>query len=130
MLACLRTVLASFGLDIPESELRSLCDTTIFGTTALKTVDAARALGFAGTAKHNLTLAELTAAVDAGLYPIVFVNLDPISGKDAAHAFVVVEANTSGIVVYDPLYGERTLSRETFRAAWALMRNVAILVAK
>ena len=87
-------------------------------------------LGFTGTAKHNLTLEELTAAVDAGLYPIVFVNLDPISGKDAAHAFVVVAASASGILVYDPLYGERTLSRETFRAAWALMRNVAVLVAK
>ena len=128
--ACLRTVLASFGLDVSESELRTLCDTTIFGTAALKTVDAARALGFTSTAKHNLTLEELTAAVDAGLFPIVFVNLDPISGKDAAHAFVVVETSASGILVYDPLYGERTLSHETFRAAWALMRNVAVLVAR
>jgi ABC-type bacteriocin/lantibiotic exporter with double-glycine peptidase domain len=128
--ACLRTVLASFGLDVSESKLRTLCDTTIFGTAALKAVDAARALGFAGTAKHNLTLEELTAAVDAGLYPIVFVNLDPISGKDAAHSFVVVEASASGILVYDPLYGERTLSGETFRAAWALMRNVAVLIAR
>lgn len=130
MPACLRTVLASFGLDVSESEIRTLCDTTIFGTAALKTVDAARTLGFTGTAKHNLTLEELTAAGDAGLYPIVFVNLDPISGKDAAHAFVVVEASASGILVYDPLHGERTLSHETFRAAWALMRNVAVLVAK
>lgn len=70
------------------------------------------------------------AAVDAGLYPIVFVNLDPISGKDAAHAFVVVEASTTGMLVYDPLHGERTLSHETFRAAWARMRNVAVLVAR
>jgi ABC-type bacteriocin/lantibiotic exporter with double-glycine peptidase domain len=38
-----------------------------------------------------------------------------------AHAFVVVEASASGILVYDPLHGERTLSGETFRAAWALM---------
>jgi ABC-type bacteriocin/lantibiotic exporter with double-glycine peptidase domain len=60
----------------------------------------------------------------------VFVNLDPISGKDAAHAFVVVEASATGILVYDPLYGERTLSHETFRAAWAFMRNVAVLVVR
>lgn len=110
-----------------RSRNSALCNTTIFGTTALKTVDAARALGFAGTAKHSLTLEELTAAIEAGLYPIVFVNLDPISGKDTA---VVVGASASGIVVYDPLYGERTLSRETFRVAWALMCNVAVPVAK
>ncbi len=73
MPACLRTVLASFGLDVSGSELRTPCDTNSFGAAALKAVDAARALGFAGTAKHNLTLEELAAAVNAGLYPIVFV---------------------------------------------------------
>ena len=108
---------------------RSL-DTNIFGTTALKTVDAARSLGFNGTAKHNLTLEELTAAVDAGDFPVVFVNLAPISGNDAAHAFVVTETSTTGITVYDPAYGERILPRETFRAAWAIIRNVVVLVAK
>ena len=53
--AFLHTVLVGFGLDVSESELRTLCDTTIFGTAALKTVDAARALGFTGTAKHKLS---------------------------------------------------------------------------
>ena len=57
-----------------------------------------RALGFAGTAKHNLTLEELTAAVDAGLYPIVFVNLDPVSGKDAASVVCVRIGTNSALL--------------------------------
>ena len=129
LLACALFLLASV-LMFQSQNFARFAIPPPFGTAALKTVDAARALGFTSTAKHTLTLEELTAAVDVGLYPIVFVNLDPISGKDAAHAFVVVEASASGIMVYDPLHGERTLSRETFRAAWALMCNVAVLVAK
>ena len=48
--ACLRMLLLSFGLDIPEIELRVRCDTTILGTDALRVVDAARQLGFTGSA--------------------------------------------------------------------------------
>lgn len=96
----------------------------------MKAVDAARALGFNGTAKHNLTFEELTAAVDAGEFPIVFMNLGPLSGNDAAHAFVVIEASAMGIVVYDPAHGERLLPREAFRAAWAIMSNLTVLIAR
>ena len=57
--ACLRMVLSSPGLDVPEAELRARCDCTAFGTDALKAVDAVRQLGFPGTAKYNLSLDEL-----------------------------------------------------------------------
>ena len=71
-------VLSSFGVNLTESELRDLCDTTPFdGTNALKAVDAARGLGFTSTAKHTLTLAELQALVADGHYPIIFVDLRP-----------------------------------------------------
>lgn len=128
--ACLRTALSGFGVDVSEAELRALCDTTIFGTTALKIVDAARNLGFGGTAKHNLRMEELTALVDAGGYPIGFVNLLPVSSNDAAHAYVIVEVSVADIIVYDLAHGERPLPLETFRTALALMRNVAVIVPK
>jgi hypothetical protein len=44
--ACLRIVLAHLGLTLTETELRTLCDCTPFGTDALKAVDAVRQLGF------------------------------------------------------------------------------------
>ena len=130
MPACLLTVLSSFGVDVSESELRALCDTTIFGTTALKAVDAARALGFGNTAKHRLTMEELAAVIAAGDFPIVLVNLLPVSSNDAAHAYVVIEASAANITVYDPAHGERALPRETFRAAWVIMWNVVVIYAK
>ena len=121
-------VLAGLGLAVAESELRALCDCTPFGTGALKAVDAARRLGFAGTAKHTLSADELAALVGRAAYPIVFVNTLPIDGVKGEHAFVVLEVSGASVVVADPLLGERTLPRATFDAAWAMMHNLAILV--
>ena len=126
--ACLRMVLGSFGLDLAESELRALCDCTAFGTDALKAVDAARQLGFPHTAKYNLLPDELEALVKDGHYPIAFLGLAPIDGFDEQHAMVVIEMSESAVVVYDPLYGERTLPRDIFQTAWALQLHLTILV--
>ena len=126
--ACLRIVLAGFGLDLSEAELRTLCDCTAFGTDALKAVDAVRQLGFPQTAKYTLSINELETLVAGGHYPIAFVNLGPIDGIDDEHALVITEMSHTEISVYDPLQGERILSRDTFCAAWAMMHNLVILV--
>jgi ABC-type bacteriocin/lantibiotic exporter with double-glycine peptidase domain len=123
-------VLAGLGHDIGEGELRALCDCNAFGTDALKAVDAARLLGFTGTAKHTLPADELAALTGRGSYPIVFVNTLPIDGVKGTHAFVVLEVGGAAVVVCDPLLGERTLPRATFDTARAMMHDLAILVEK
>jgi hypothetical protein len=40
--ACLRMVLSAFEVDMSEAELRQLGNCTLFGTEALKAVDAIR----------------------------------------------------------------------------------------
>src|SRR5262249_61312357 len=64
--ACLRMVLAHVGVLKSEAELRELCDCTIFGTSALQLLLAARKLGFTSSSKHTLTLADLTELTDHG----------------------------------------------------------------
>lgn len=126
--ACLRMVLSGFGIDIPESELRVLCDSTIIGTDALKAVDAARQLGFTGSAKYTLTLEELQAVVASGHYPIIFVSLFPIDASSDIHAVVVVEVTAHSVLMLDPLQGERRIPVQVFSAAWAMGYNLAILI--
>ena len=121
-------VLASLGIERSESALRALCDCTPFGTEALNAVDAARQLGFPGTGKHTLSPSELEAQVHNGLYPIVFVNMRPIDGTPGSHALVVLAIELSRVLVYDPLHGERDLSRATFESAWAMMHGLTLLV--
>jgi ABC-type bacteriocin/lantibiotic exporter with double-glycine peptidase domain len=129
--ACLRMVLSQHGLELPEAELRDLCDCTpAFGTDAWLLVEAARQLGFPLTTKHNLQFPELVEFLSNDYFPIVFVNLGPLDGVDEQHALVVVAANEAVVLVYDPFYGERKLPNEAFRASWGAQRNLTILVAR
>lgn len=126
--ACLRMVLGSFGVDIPEADLRRRCDCTPYGTDALMVVDVARQLGFARTAKHTIEIDELRAVLTDGHRPIVFVDLGPIDGIEDVHAVVVVSASQHQIIVLDPLKGERSLLLQAFTTAWAMRHNLAIIV--
>jgi ABC-type bacteriocin/lantibiotic exporter with double-glycine peptidase domain len=126
--ACLRMVLAAQGQIVNESELRERCDCTFLGTEALNAVDALRTMGFINSSKCTLRIAELIVELHAGLYPIVFVNLLPIDGINDPHAIVVTAIDEDEVKVSDPLQGERLLPRSTFDTAWAMMRNLTILV--
>jgi ABC-type bacteriocin/lantibiotic exporter with double-glycine peptidase domain len=122
-------VLAGLGLDLTEERLRELCDCSpLFGTEALRAVEAARGLGFASTAKYTLRYDELRGLVEGGRYPVAYVSLEAIGGTEESHAVVIVEAEDEAVTVYDPLHGERRLSRQSFATGWAARRNLVILV--
>ncbi len=121
-------VLAGLGIERSEAELRALCDCTPFGTESLNAIDVARQFGFLSTAKHTLSLEELETQLRQGRYPIVFVNTLPIDGLPGGHALVVIAIDPVQVSVYDPLHGERDLSRATFESAWAMMHGLTILV--
>jgi len=128
--ACLRMVLAGLGVDLSEAELRGRCDCSIFGTEALQAVKASRDLGFDGTWKENLAIAQLQEVVERKVFPIVYVNLMPIDQVRAIHAVVVVGMDESSAMVLDPLVGERLLSRAMFEAAFQLTNGLTIVVTK
>lgn len=74
-------VLAGLGVEQTEATLRQLCDRTFLGTDALKAVDAMRELGFHLTRKENLSIDQLAQVLQAGWYPILYVNLLSIDGE-------------------------------------------------
>jgi ABC-type bacteriocin/lantibiotic exporter with double-glycine peptidase domain len=121
-------ILLSFGVDMPESELRIRCDSTILGTSALGAVDAARLIGSGASAKYTLASDELKNLLTASRYPIVFVSMLPIDARDDLHALVVTGFAQNDVSVLDPLNGERTISLPTFLAAWGMRHNLAILI--
>lgn len=129
--ACLRMVLAALGIEHPEDELRLLCDCGINGTEALKIVDAARQLGFAGTRKHNLTMGELAAELVQGKHPIVYVRTRLTDSQfPSEHAFVVLNITHERVTVLDPWAGERQIPMPEFERDWRRMRNLTILCQK
>jgi ABC-type bacteriocin/lantibiotic exporter with double-glycine peptidase domain len=122
-------VLSGLGLELTEERLRELCDCNpLFGTEAMRAVEAARGLGFAGSAKYTLRYDELRGLVDGGRYPVAYVSMEAIGGTEESHAVVVVEANDEVVTVYDPLHGERRLPQQSFTTGWAARHNLVILV--
>lgn len=122
-------VLSGFGLDLTEGHLRELCDCSpLFGTEAMLAVEAARVLGFAGTAKYTLRYDELRGLVEGGRHPIAYLSLEAIGGTEESHAVVVIEADDLAVTVYDPLHGERRLPQQSFTTGWAARHNLVILV--
>jgi ABC-type bacteriocin/lantibiotic exporter with double-glycine peptidase domain len=127
--ACLRMVLSGLGLDLTEERLREMSDCSpLFGTEAMRAVDAARGLGFAGAAKYTLRYEELRGLVEGGRYPIAYLSLEAIGGTEESHAVVVIGADEEAVTVYDPLHGERRISRQSFTTGWAARHNLVILV--
>jgi len=125
----MRMVLAGLGLDLTEGRLRGLCDCSpLFGTEALRAVEAARGLGFAGTAKYTLRYDELCGLVEGGRHPIAYVSMEAIGGTEESHAVVVIEADGEAVSVYDPLHGERRISRQSFETGWAARHNLVLLI--
>jgi predicted double-glycine peptidase len=47
---------------------------------------------------------------------------------EESHAVVVIEADDEAVTVYDPLHGERRLSRQSFATGWVARHNLVILV--
>jgi predicted double-glycine peptidase len=41
---------------------------------------------------------------------------------------VIVEADEGAVTVYDPLHGERRLSRQSFATGWAARHDLVIMV--
>jgi ABC-type bacteriocin/lantibiotic exporter with double-glycine peptidase domain len=122
-------VLSHLGVSKREAELRELCDCTIFGTSALELVLAARKLGFAASSKHTLTLSDLGELTEHGYFPIVYVVSAPHLPAPDVHSFVVVSATDERIDVLDPQQGPRTLSVDEFIETWSRMNNLAIVIA-
>ena len=123
-------VLASYGVELTEAELRALCDCTFFGTDALEAVNAVRQLGFSKTIKTNLTMLELKELCFNQQWPITYINLRPLEGSKGIHALVVLDVSDTAVVVLDPAKGERIIPRAVFEFAWKLQLGLTILIAK
>jgi ABC-type bacteriocin/lantibiotic exporter with double-glycine peptidase domain len=121
-------VFAGCGQYYSEAELCQRCDCTMFGTEAFQAVEAARSLGFLKTNKYNLSLKDLTTLLLDGLYPIVYVELQPIDQTFGTHAMVILSIDEVIIHALDPMIGERSLERSAFETGWALTKGLTIVV--
>jgi ABC-type bacteriocin/lantibiotic exporter with double-glycine peptidase domain len=125
--ACLRMVLDFYDHEIDEASLAALCRTDFYGTSADDLVLAAKGLDF-DAQKEYCNIADLHRHLENGLFPILFVNLFAIDGRDVVHAFVLETLTRGSIKVLDPWKGRRSIPIEQFKVAWEKTKNVAVTV--
>lgn len=102
MPACLRMVMASFGIFVEEDELRNRAYTTLWGTSIMDAPRCAMQYGFqAHVERGNAQL--LQDWLTEGLLPIFVIRLKPY-GK---HAIVIERFDQDEITFADPVDGQR-----------------------
>lgn len=57
-----------------------------------------------------------------------YLSLEAIGGTKESHVVMVIAVGDQAVIVFDLLYGERRISRQSLSAAWAARRNIVLLV--
>jgi ABC-type bacteriocin/lantibiotic exporter with double-glycine peptidase domain len=127
--ACLRMVLDFHGRECDEANLCELCATDFSGTSPDALVDAARQLGFKAEKTYG-EIIDLRNYQERGLFPILFINLLSIDGRDMTHAVVFEAITRNSIKVLDPWQNARSIPLDKFKIGWNKTRNLAIIVTK
>lgn len=127
--ACLRMVLASKGLMLPEKRLREMCKwSPLRAVSTTNVVAAARALGFVNSREdYGLRLHDLRDEIRAGQFPIVGIDLMTY-GRIGTHAQVVVAVNSRSIAIQDPFLGQFVTKPVVFEHAWSRTKFLTILI--
>lgn len=135
--ASLQSVLAYYGRDINEENLRELLDTTPeSGTYPDDIVRVAEELGFNATVKENLTLEDLEASLKEGVPVIVDgqawrsisqSNESWSSDWENGHWMVVIGMDRENVYFEDPyILGSRGfMSRKEFEQRWHNSRGLS-----
>ncbi len=113
--ACLKTVLAYYGISATEAKLAKLLGTTATnGTTAEALVRVAKSFGLNSFIKDNSELSDLKKYVDKKIPVIVAW----FSGTDG-HYSVVVDMNREQVYLQDPELGHlRAMHHVWFKRVW------------
>jgi len=130
--ACVRMVLAGYGLIYSEADLYNCCETDVDGTLPSAAVRCLQRLGLSARAER-LSDMEALARYATDAIPIVFINLAPLLGIGVIHAVIVEEMDVQQgrIKVIDPSFlpdGRRMWTFGLFQMGWKLALNQTILI--
>lgn len=104
-----------------RSTLRRILGTTVYGTPS-SNLTKLKSLGLRVIYKQAQDEQELREALARGIPPICLVETENIGywQGSAGHAVVVVDMNSSAVVVNDPAYADerQTIPLDTFLLAW------------
>lgn len=133
--ACLRMVLAFFGIARTETEVMKECDTTELGTTTIKLSTAAYKFGLKSSPLKNAKMEYLRNELKNGRPVIVLLDPSHLYGgiSGFGHFIVIVGFSDEEIIYHDPDVTEGEymhIDGVTFQNAWEATRRWMISMEK
>ncbi|MFQ6101486.1 MAG: cysteine peptidase family C39 domain-containing protein [Anaerolineae bacterium] len=129
--ACTRMVLAFFGAEHTEAELRALLKTRPGGTSPVNLMLRLPVLGFTADVQTG-SQAYLRKQVQAGCPCIVHVWTPhlPHWDTEAIHALVVTDISAGSLSAHDPALstGPTTIPLSAFLSAWAAVDYLMVVI--
>ena len=128
--ACVRMVLAHYGHNESEDNVRQLLGTTSRGTRAANVASVVQ-LGF-DVRFGTTNLPQLQAMLAANVPPIIFLLTGTLDYWDTneAHAVVLIGVDAASVHLNDPFFD--TFSQQTslasFQRAWAMTGHLAAFI--
>ena len=128
--ACVRMVLAHYGRNESEANVRQLLGTTSRGTRAANVTNVVQ-LGF-DVRFGTSNLLQLRATLAANVPPIIFLltgTLDYWETNDA-HAIVLIGVDAASVHLNDPFFDTfpQQTSLANFQQAWAMTGHLAAFI--
>lgn len=127
--ACLRMVLASFGQQRTEVELRHLLGNPRFGLTLRQAANKLNEEGAIAELNDGWSIDDLRDCLRDGGFPIVRVERRFFGFPSAAHSVVVTAIRSDEVEMLDPLISSPQITKlETFKAAWRSAGQEALVL--
>lgn len=123
-------VLANFGQQQSEAELRHLLGNPRFGLTLTRAASKLLEAGAVAQLHVDWSLDDLRDCLRDGSYPIVGIERRFFGHPSATHAVVVMAVRSSEVEWLDPLLGPtpQISQVETFTTAWRSAGQEALLL--
>ncbi len=84
--ACLRMVLAHWGIDTDEDQIRQRSMTTLWGTSARDAIKCIQSYGLSAEEIRHATIDNLRDWLEHDLFPILLIDLRPVRGEIGRHS--------------------------------------------
>ncbi len=125
--ACLRILLAHYGIEVSEGELREKCKTRELGTYARDILACAQEYGFSAKLEH-LSVEYLKELLDQDIHPIVYINMFPTSHIPYSHTVIVESYEGDRLLIVDPNAEPTEIRLSDFLECWEIYDNMAIVI--
>jgi hypothetical protein len=125
-------VLASFGQNLSELEVRRLLGNPRFGLTLGQAAFKLQEAGAIIEHHFDWSLDDVRDCLRAGYYPIIGIERRFFGYPSAAHAVVITAVQSAAILALDPLIGPENQVYQllTFERAWQSAGKEAVVLLK